>query len=109
MARLLSLLLLLSLLQVLEADLHLELLLPCTVLDARELVPSNSALPRPSTPAASAAAVGARARAERAAMVTARASFLARAAATQAPDVDEAKEEDNAARLNAAEHRGDSK
>ena len=88
-------------LQVLEADLHLELLLPCTVLDARELVPSNSALPRPDTPAASAAAVGAAARAERAAMVTARASFLARAAATQASD--EAKED------NAAEYRGDSK
>ena len=85
----------------LEADLHLELLLPCTVLDARELVPSNSALPRPDTPAASAAAVGAAARAERAAMVTARASFLARAAATQASD--EAKEDSG------AEYRGDSK
>ena len=45
---------------------HLELLLPCTVLDARELVPSNSALPRPETPAASvAAAVGPEPEAER--------------------------------------------
>jgi hypothetical protein len=31
----------------LEADVHLELLLPCHMLDSRELVPAQHSLPRP--------------------------------------------------------------
>ena len=130
---------------VLEADLHLELLcactalphptppplnmrsspatpcnhrLPCSVLDARELVHGDHALPRPEahplTPLAAARAergAAARAeRAERAAAVAARASFLDRAAVS--PASDEATESAPAPRRDegdGARYRGDSK